>query len=358
MRGVWYDFCKDGLTMGEKRNLYGIDLMKFIAAMLVVAGHVRPFLSYSLTLDVFVIHVLARVTIQFFFMSAGFLLFRKIEFPLHGNEKNDKIIFQYCKRVLTLFVIWMGIYTGVALAYFVSQIGFNYYGFYIFYRFLQESSHLWYLSALVIAVLLVYWALHHLSFKKVLILGVILYLIGLFGDAYYGIAGNIGIGGVVKFYLELFNTSRNGIFFGFFFVAMGAYFAKSGFRIKRPYPGFFISMVLLTVEVFMLRSYSSPLNYNLLFFALPASVYLFSGMLELNLKERGIYRWLRDGSLIVYLVHPLFIMLLPIGLSMINARWIYSNSLVQYFLVAVGSYAIAWGLINLTKKWPALHIFY
>jgi serine/alanine racemase len=344
--------------MGEKRTIYGIDLMKFIAAMLVVAGHVRPFLSYSLTLDVFVIHVLARVTIQFFFMTAGFLLFRKIEFPLPGNKKNDKIIFQYCKRVLMLFVIWMGIYTGVAFAYFVSQIGFNYYGFYLFYRFLQESSHLWYLSASVVAVLLVYWALHHLSFKKVLSLGVVLYLIGLFGDAYYGIAGNFGIDGAVGLYLDLFNTSRNGVFFGFFFVAAGAYFAKSGFRIKRPFPGFIISMVLLTAEVFMLRFYSRPLNYNLLFFALPASVYLFSGMLELNLKERGIYRWLREGSLIVYLVHPLFIMLLPIALSLINASWIYKDSLVQYFLVAGGSYAIAWGLIKLTKRWPGFHIFY
>ena len=344
--------------MGEKRNLYGIDLMKFIAAMLVVAGHVRPFLSYSLTLDVFVIHVLARVTIQFFFMAAGFLLFRKIEFPLRGNKKNDQIIFQYCKRVLTLFVIWMGIYTSVALAYFISQLGFNYYGFYLFYRFLQESSHLWYLSALVVAVLLVYWALHHITFKSALILGVILYLIGLFGDAYYGIAGNLGIGFAVKLYLALFNTSRNGVFFGFFFVAMGAYFAKSGFRIKRPFPGFIICMVLLTAEVFMLRAYSNPLNYNLLFFALPASVYLFSGILELQLKERKIYYWLRDGSLIVYLVHPLFIMLLPIGLSMIKASWIYSNSLVQYFLVAGGSYAIAWIMIKLTKKWPGFHIFY
>lgn len=344
--------------MGEKRNHYGIDLMKFIAAMLVVAGHVRPFLSYSLTLDVFVIHVLARVTIQFFFMTAGFLLFRKIEFPLRGNKQNNKIIFNYCKRVLTLYVIWTAIYVGIAFIYFVSQIGFNLYGFYLFYRFLQEGSHLWYLSALVIAVLLVYWALHYINFKKALILGTVLYLIGLFGDAYYGLVANLGVGSVVKVYLDLFMTSRNGLFFGFFFVAMGAYFQKSGFRLKNPFPPFFLCMVLLTIEVFMLRAYSKPLNYNLLLFALPASVYLFSGMLEINLKERKIYRWLRDGSLIVYLIHPMFIMLLPIGLGLIGARWIYTNSLVQYFLVAGGSYVIAWILISMTKRWPGLHVFY
>ncbi len=344
--------------MIEKRSLYGIDLMKFVAAMLVVAGHVRPFLSYSLTLDVFVVHVLARVTIQFFFMAAGFLLFRKIEFPLRGNKQNNLIIYHYCKRVLILYVIWMSIYIAVAFTYFVSQVGFNVYGFYIFYRFLQEGSHLWYLTALVIAVLLSYWALHYLTFKKALILGVILYLIGLFGDAYYGIAANIGIEIPVKFYLDLFVTSRNGIFFGFFFVTMGAYFSKTGFRIRHPYPPFFVSMALLTIEVFLLRQYSKPLNFNLLLFALPASVCLFSGMLEIRLKERRIYKWLRDGSLIVYLVHPLFMMILPILLSMAGISWIYRNSLVQYVLVAGGSYAFAWILLHLAKKWPGLHVFY
>ena len=344
--------------MGEKRNLNGIDLMKFIAAMLVVAGHVRPFLSYSLTLDVFVIHVLARVTIQFFFMTAGFLLFKKIEFPLRGNQKNNKIIFSYCKRVIILYVIWTFIYVGAAFAYFTSQFGFNLYGFYIFYRILQDGSHLWYLSALVVAVVSVYWALHYLTFKRALILGVILYMVGLFGDAYYGIAGNIGIGKVVDVYLDLFATSRNGLFFGFFFVAMGAYFAKTGFRIKNPFPAFFVFMAALTAEVFLLRLYSHPLNFNLLFFAFPASVYLFSGMLEMQLKERGIYRWLRDGSLIVYLIHPMFIIVLPMLLNLIGLGWIYRNSFVQYLMVATGSYAFAWMLMNLTKKWPALHLFY
>lgn len=344
--------------MGEKRNLNGIDLMKFVAAMLVVAGHVRPFLSYSLTLDVFVIHVIARVTIQFFFMTAGFLLFRKIEFPLRGNKQNNKIIFQYCMRVLSLYVIWTCIYMGAAFVYFTSQFGFNLYGFYIFYRVLQDGSHLWYLSALVIAVVAVYWALYYLSFKRTLILGVILYLIGLFGDAYYGIAINIGIGKIVDSYLNLFATSRNGIFFGFFFVAMGAYFAKSGFRVKNPFPAFFVFMAALTAEVFLLRIYSNPLNFNLLLFALPASVFLFSGMLEMKLKERGIYRWLRDGSLIVYLIHPMFMIVLPIVFNLYGLGWIYRNSFVQYLMVAGGSYLFAWILMSLTKKWPALHLFY
>jgi serine/alanine racemase len=210
----------------------------------------------------------------------------------------------------------------------------------------------------VVAVVAVYWTLYYLSFKKTLILGVILYLIGLFGDAYNGIAINIGIGKIVDSYLSMFATSRNGIFFGFFFVAMGAYFAKSGFRIKNPFPAFFVFMTALTIEVFLLRIYSKPLNYNLLLFALPASVFLFSGMLEMRLKERGIYRWLRDGSLIVYLIHPMFMIILPLLFNLNGLAWIYRDSLVQYLLVAGASYLFAWLLMSLTKKWPALHLFY
>jgi hypothetical protein len=351
-------FPQGWLTMEEKRNLNGIDLTKFVAAMLVVAGHVRPFLSYSLTLDVFVIHVLARVTIQFFFMTAGYFLFRKIEFPLKGKPQNNKIIFNYCKRVLILYAIWMGIYVGVAFIYFVSQVGFNAYGFYIFYRILEDGSHLWYLSALVVAALLVYGTLRYVSFKKALVLGFVLYIIGLFGDAYYGVAGNLGFGGLVKTYADLFVTTRNGLFFGFFFMTMGAYFAKIDFRVKRPFPLFIVFMAALTLEVFLLRAYSKPLNFNLMFFALPASICLFSGVLELKLKDRGIYRWLRDGSLIVYLIHPLFMMLLPMLLNLVGWGGLYNNSLMEYFLVAGGSYAFAWLLIKGAKRWPRLHIFY
>lgn len=344
--------------MGEKRNLYGLDLMKFIAAMLVVSGHVRPLLSYSLELDVFVIHVLARVTIQFFFMTAGYLLFRKITFPIKDNKQNLTILYQYVKRILILYSVWFGIYTLVILVFFTNSVPFNLYGFYIFYKFLLAGSHLWYLLALGVGMVVTFFLLRRFSFKTVLILGALLYLVGVFGDAYYGVARDAGIAAPYDLYLSLFNTTRDGLFFGTFFVSAGAYFIKHDFRIRRPFIGYFIFLVAMTFEVFLLRAYSQPLNFNMMIFALPASVCLFSGMLEIQLKERKIYKWLRDGSLIVYLVHPLLMMVLPMLFASVGLGSLYRNSLVQFFAVASASYAFAWGLMTLTKKWPVLHLLY
>ena len=340
--------------MSQRRNHFGIDLMKFVAAMLVVAGHVRPLISYSLTLDVFVIHVLARVTIQFFFMTAGYLLFRKIAFPLREHPENRGVVFLYVKRILILYLIWYLIYAGIALFYFVKLVGFDLFGFYLFYRFLWTGSHLWYLFALAVAVVLAFVSLHYLSFKKALILGVVLYLVGLFGDAWYGVGVDLSINAPYDFYRFLFNTTRDGLFFGYFFVVMGAYFVKTSFKIRNPFFWFFTFMVGLTFEVYLLRAYSRPLDFNLLLFALPASICLFSGMVEIDLKERKIYRWLRDASLIVYLVHPLIIIVLPMILGGLGLGSLGSNSLFEYFAVALISYAFSWILLMAARYLPFL----
>ena len=205
-----------------------------------------------------------------------------------------------------------------------------------------------------VAVVLAFVSLHYLSFKKALILGVVLYLVGLFGDAWYGVGVDLSINAPYDFYRFLFNTTRDGLFFGYFFVVMGAYFVKTSYKIRNPFFWFFTFMVGLTFEVYLLRAYSRPLDFNLLLFALPASICLFSGMVEIDLKERKIYRWLRDASLIVYLIHPLIIIVLPMILGGLGLRSLGSNSLFEYFAVALISYAFSWILLMAARYLPFL----
>ena len=47
--------------------------------------------------------------------------------------------------------------------------------------------HLWYLPALIVGVWITYYLVKKLGRKKTLIATILLYIIGVFGDSYYGI---------------------------------------------------------------------------------------------------------------------------------------------------------------------------
>ena len=51
-------------------------------------------------------------------------------------------------------------------------------------------------------------------------------------------------------------------------------------------------------------------------------------------------------------------MVLPMLFASVGLGSLYRNSLVQFFAVASTSYAFAWGLMTLTKKWSVLHLLY
>ena len=65
----------------KKTNYNAIDLGKFICAILVVTIHVKPFGANGSEvftfLNLFLKQYIARIAVPFFFITSGFLLFRK-----------------------------------------------------------------------------------------------------------------------------------------------------------------------------------------------------------------------------------------------------------------------------------------
>lgn len=73
--------------------------------------------------------------------------------------------------------------------------------------------------------LAIVWRLvEKLDYLEGLAVAAVLYLVGLFGDSYYGIVGRLPV--VKKFYdllFQLFDYTRNGIFFAPIFLMLGGY---------------------------------------------------------------------------------------------------------------------------------------
>lgn len=56
----------------SKPNYDGLDWLKFVAALLVVANHTGPLLSYSAAADFLLSNLLTRIAVPVFFMTTGF----------------------------------------------------------------------------------------------------------------------------------------------------------------------------------------------------------------------------------------------------------------------------------------------
>src|SRR5690606_23055977 len=149
-----YGLNKAVMTVKANANYVGLDYFKIVAAVLVIAIHTGPLMSYSEYADFLLTSILARLAVPFFFMVSGFLLFRKI--ASKPDEAKD-ILRSYAFRIGLIYIISTLLYVplnlyaghyaeGISLFSLLSDLIFN-----------GTFYHLWYLPALFVGVYIVYF---------------------------------------------------------------------------------------------------------------------------------------------------------------------------------------------------------
>lgn len=204
----------------EKTGQFGgLDYFKLAAAFLVAAIHTSPFTSFNADADFIFTRVIARVAVPFFFMVTGYFLLPQYVF---GRSMDIRPLMRSLKKLLCLYAAAVLLYLPVNL--YAGQI--QDLGVWAFFRMLLVDGtfyHLWYLPAAVLGVWIVWFLGRKVPYKALLGISSVLYLIGLFGDSYYGAAEQVPV--LVKVYDVLFTVSvytRNGLFYAPVFLAMGA----------------------------------------------------------------------------------------------------------------------------------------
>ena len=200
-----------------------LDIMKLVMAIVVVAIHTRPEMSFSSPFVIRLFESVYSIAVPFFFMASGFLLFRKISLPL--NKDGEQRIKYYLKRMCRLYLVWTIIYLPLsiygfyqdgisplkALAAFMRNVilvGENY-----------MSWPLWYLLALIVAVSIIYMLLKlKVSKTWIVIISILMAFVGVGLD--YCHANELR-SPIVDLYFKVFIKTRNGFFVGFLFVALG-----------------------------------------------------------------------------------------------------------------------------------------
>ena len=290
-------------------NYNSIDLAKFIFSILVIMIHIRPFgnSSNAYIINYILRQCLARIAVPFYFVASGFFLFKKMDL----KTCDWKIAKNYCFRLFKLYIIWTFIYSYFIINR-INNMQISNKVLYFFKVWLFSGfDHLWYINATIFAVAFVAFLLYkNVSIKRIVIIGIVLYFIGLLDQSYYGLLipldNNGNIIEILNCYNDIFITTRNGLFEGVLFIAMGAYFSNCTIEKKKLHIwGIIGSISLLFLETFMVRVLNLKKDGDMYIFLIPAVYFIFAFIVSSDIKASINYVFIRKISSIVYFSHLL-----------------------------------------------------
>ncbi len=297
---------------GDRQYYPSFCLARLAGSILVVAIHGAPFPPEAAGLNFLVQHWLARIAVPFFFASSGYFLYRKTTLEQFDPGPTKAFVL----RMLRIYLIWTAIFFPLsAQTYRGDEKGFVHSVLWYIRSFLFEGSyfHLWYLPAVIVAVLLVSYLLHKkVSPPRILCAAGALYLAGLLGQSWFGLIRPLetaapAVWSGLKLVQKVIRTTRNGLFDGFLFVGIGMLFAFYEIRLARKTAllGFAGSMLLVLAEGVLLERAGFARMHDA-YLTLPLALFFgFALVLGARPPAGRHYAVLQDLSALVYFLHPL-----------------------------------------------------
>lgn len=345
--------------MADRKQYGALDLAKFIAAILIIALHTAPFSSYSEVLSYGLRGIVTVLAVPFFFITSGFLFFTK--YNSLSQEEKPNYFKSYIKRLVIMYLLWSAVYfvfvviswvqNGVTVMDVLQYIK----------RFFFEGSYstIWFLPALITAVAVVYLLRKRFSYMQIFCMAIPFYLIACLGSSYYGLSEKLPIvSSFFNLYYAFFDTVKNGLLFGFVYVALGGVFSEKQFE-RKPIKYFVLAgvfMCLMAVET-VAQTYLnwSVRGVDTKLMLLPASVFIFLFVMSLNIKSGSAFIWMRKLSLLMFLSQRIFLTLFDYFLY----DTVFVKNSMVYFISILGlTLAFSICFIKLSEKCKVLKKFY
>lgn len=377
-------------TRAERKQYRAIDIAKFVMAILVVAIHVRPFAGQT----AFVYDdIIARIADPLFFQITAFLFFEKIFAQISGDLRQGmswRMLGHYMKRILSLYTAWFVIYApvvfsrtwrergdvrGIAgLAKMLLALLRKYWlsGYY---------GAMWFMTALLLAMPLVFILTKYLGPRLCLILSAPWFLLTVAKMEYCTITD----GWRMTSYFDsaiygIFGWYGNGLTYGFFFCALGMWIAYKGQKKAgasdvgrqnvsgRENYGLpcLISFLLLVIESHVIRDRGLGQSFGAMFFLIPTSYFLLQWLLSVDFWEKlgekartwidRICVHLRRLSILIFTIHYGVME----GLQYLAGKYTTYvwNTTGLYFTVLLVTIGLAELILLAQKKIKWLHILY
>lgn len=283
-------------TRAERKQYRAIDIAKFVMAILVVAIHVRPFTGQT----AFVYDdIIARIADPLFFQMTAFLFFEKIFAQISGDLRQGmswRMLGNYMKRILALYTAWFVIYAPVVLPRTWQECG-NIRGMLLAllkkYWLSGYYGAMWFMTALLLAMPLVFILTKYLGSRLCLLLSAPWFLLTVARMEYCSITDGWQVAGYFDSAIYgIFGWYGNGLTYGFFFCALGMWIAY-----KRTLGGqkndsrdfalpSLISFLLLIIESYVIRDKGLGQSFGAMFFLIPTSYFLLQWLLSVDIFEK------------------------------------------------------------------------
>ncbi len=352
--------------MRSKENYGGLDGFRLAAALLVIAIHTSPLTSVSADADFFLTRILARVAVPFFLMVTGQFVAARFQDgggaaggrDNPGNRDSTLVLGRYLRKMLLLYLagillylpigIYAGHYKDLTIGRVLRMLVFD-----------GTFYHLWYFPACITGMLLVYLMSRALKFQGMFAVSVLLYLIGLLGDSYFGLAEMLPpLKSVYEFAFQIFSYTRNGLFLAPLFLVLGMRMGKGGFLEKykgnpRLYltinlTGLTVSFLMMTGEAFCLRHFEFQRHDSMYLLLVSVMIFLYQSLLCLPARPQKL---LRSAALWIYVLHPAFIVVVR-GIAKVlkMTALLVDNSIIHYLAVTVLSLGAGFCLAILQSR--------
>ena len=209
------------MEVKQRQTYRGVDLAKFFFAVCIVALHAEAAGVLPGLWSEIIEKGIFRLAVPYFFVASGFFLYQKVS--ADPAQSAAPVIKGYCLRLLRPLIVFELINiaqevisllrAGVGIFGIVLNIGRSV----LFY----PHGALWFVQACIIGAILLVPFVKKKRIKLAAVIGAALFCVALICNNYYFVVKGTPLQPVIELYLKLCVSPRNGLFVGFFYLAVG-----------------------------------------------------------------------------------------------------------------------------------------
>lgn len=300
---------------GNKKMYAGLDVGKFVCAFLILFYHyfsehgpLPGILDEALSLY--------AIAVALFMTISGFLLFDKLETVVDTRDR-WKIVKKQVIRIYTVYLVWSVPY----LLFTVLRWDWNSITFkFIFWQiqewiFKSTFYTIWFMPVLAIGLILTFWLTEKLPQKIVIFLSIICYLIGSLLLTYNFIGLQIPGFNIFSDFAETWlGGARGWLFYAFPLIMLGRFMVKKKEQMKPFRMGILscLCVILMLGEALLIRFLAGRhTGIDLTLMMIPTVFCLLGLLISVSLPARGVYRWMRNMSTLIFMSQRIFLTVLP-----------------------------------------------
>lgn len=341
------DICKK-----EKYDF--VDVCKFVACICIVGIHTAAF-SDCMGGDYYLQSGVFRLAVPFFFVVSGFFFGKQ----LLTAKDSRQVLKKYIYRLGVPLAFWetINIVIEILKQLFVkrlpaSEIAYNIIKSILFYPY----GALWYVQALMIAAIIIAYIYKKGWLEKCLFVSAVLFVAGLLGNSYYFLIYGMSAQKIIDRYLDIFVSTRNGVFVALYFVSAGVWIAAHENWVKRIKGKKIIAIsayIVYFLEIYLIRDCKSADDKSMFLSFLFLIPLLFIVVIDSNLTIAKA-RALRSYSTGIYFMHKAVIHIWLIVFAVIGVEIFptveFAFVLISCFIACTIAYKIDNKFINMLTR--------